>query len=145
MTTMTRWQPFGEFADLHERLDRLFERMSNGGSQPALPAVDVIRGDEEIVIRTDMPGIKVDEVKIEVEDDVLTVSGEHKEEKEEKKEDYLRRERSYGSFSRSLTLPPGVDAEAIEATSHDGVLEVKVPLPKESRKKAVEIKPKAAE
>ena len=143
MTTMTRWQPFGEFADLHERLDRLFERMTNGEGQPALPAVDVIRRDEEIVIRADMPGIKPDEVKIEVEDDVLTVSGEHQEEKEEKKDNFLRRERSYGSFSRSLSLPPGVDAEAIEANSKDGMLEVTVPLPKEKQKKAVEIKPKA--
>ena len=143
MSTMTRWQPFGEFADLHERLDRLFERMTNGQGQPALPAVDVIRRDDAIVIRADMPRIKPDEVKIEVEDDVLTVSGEHKEEKEEKKEKFIRRERSYGLFSRSLPLPSGVDVEAIEATSSDGVLEVRVPLPKESRKKAVDIKPKA--
>ena len=77
MTTMTRWQPFGEFADLHERLDRLFERTTNGEGQPALPAVDVIRRDDAIVIRADMPRIKPDEVKIELEDDVLTVSGKH--------------------------------------------------------------------
>lgn len=144
MTTMTRWQPLGEFTDLHDRLDRIFERMTNGEGRPALPAVDVVRRDDAIVIRADMPGIEPDEVKIEVEGDVLTVSGEHKEEKEEQKEDFIRRERSYGSFSRSLSLPPGVDAEAIEATSHDGVLEVRVPLPKQRQKRAVEIKPKAA-
>jgi HSP20 family protein len=77
------------------------------------------------------------------EDDVLTVSGEHKEEKEEKEKDYVRRERRFGSFSRSMSLPPGVKAGDIEATTEDGVLEVTVPLPKSEEKETVEIKPKA--
>jgi HSP20 family protein len=74
---------------------------------------------------------------------VITVSGEHKEEKEEKKEHYMRRERRYGSFSRSMALPKGVSVDDIEASSKDGVLEVSIPVPKAEKKQRVEIRPKS--
>ncbi len=77
-------------------------------------------------------------------DNVLTVSGAHREETEEKKEHYVRRERRYGSFSRSMMLPKGVTAEDVEATTEDGVLEVVIPVPKAAEKKNVEVKPKSA-
>jgi HSP20 family protein len=89
-------------------------------------------------------GIKPEEVKIEVEDDILTISGEHKESTEKKDKNYVRRERRYGSFSRSLALPPGVDAKKIVATPHDGVVEVTIPLPTEPKKETIAIKPTAA-
>jgi HSP20 family protein len=96
-------------------------------------------------MRADMPGVKPEGISIEVEDDVLTVSGEHEEAKEEKDKHYLRRERRYGFFSRSIALPAGVDASKILAETHDGVLEVKVPLPEEmAERKKVTITPKAA-
>lgn len=82
-------------------------------------------------------------IPAEVEDDILTVSGSHEESKEEKEKDYLRRERRYGSFQRSMALPAGVDASAIKAKTHDGVVEVVVPLPKEPQKRTVTITPKA--
>lgn len=82
-------------------------------------------------------------MKIEVEDKVLTVSGEHREETEEKKEHYMRRERRYGSFSRSMVLPEGVTAEDVEATTEDGVLEVTIPVPKAAEKQQVEVKSKS--
>ena len=95
------------------------------------------------MVRADIPGIKPEEVKIEVEDDILTVSGQHEERKEEKDEnDYLRRERRYGSFVRSLALPAGVEAKKIKAKTHDGVVEVTIPLPKEE-KQTVTITPTA--
>lgn len=87
--------------------------------------------------------IKPEEVKITVEDDVLTVSGEHTEETEEEGENYMRRERRRGSFSRSMSLPSGVKAEDIEVTTEDGVLEVTIPLPEAEQRKPVEITPNA--
>jgi HSP20 family protein len=140
---LTTWRPFSELAELRQRLDQAFRDFGDGAEEGWTPSVDVIRKDDALVLRADLPGIKPEEVKVEVEDDVLTVSGEHKEETEEKKENYVRRERRYGSFSRSVSLPKGVDAKDIEATTEDGVLEVKVPLPKAEEKQAVQIKPKS--
>lgn len=138
-TTMTRWNPFGDFADLRARMDRLLEEMGNGHEGDWTPAIDVIRGDDEIVVRANVPGIKPDDITIEFEDGVLTVSGKHEEEKEEKGKDYVRRERHFGSFSRSVALPEGVSADDIDATCKDGVLEVRAPVPKRE-KRAVSIK-----
>jgi HSP20 family protein len=144
-TTLTRWRPFEDFADLHTRLDRLFEDVvGDGKRRDWTVAVDVVREKDKLVLRADMPGIKADDVKIEVSDDILTVSGEHEEKKEKKEEDFIRRERRYGSFSRSIALPTGVDADKIDAACKDGVLEVTIPLPKEKEAKAVEIKARAA-
>jgi HSP20 family protein len=94
-------------------------------------------------VHADVPGMKPEEVKIEVEDDVLTISGEHEERKEQKDKRYVRRERRYGSFSRSIALPPDVDAGKIEAKTHDGVVEVTVPLPEEAKKEPITITPTA--
>jgi HSP20 family protein len=141
--TLTRWEPFAELGELRSRLDRMFDSFDSG-QRGWTPAIDVVRSDNKLVVRADIPGIKPDEVKIEVEDDILTVSGAHEEKKEEKDKQYLRRERRYGSFSRSMALPPGVDAEKIKASTHDGVVEVTIPLPKEPETKKVEIKASAA-
>ena len=142
-TELSEWRPFSDFAELRHRLDQAFRDFGDSGQHGWTPSVDVIRNDDGLVLRANLPGIKPDEVKIEVEDDVLTVSGEHHEEKEEKEENYVRRERRFGSFSRSMALPSGVKAEDIEATSEAGVLEVTVPLPKSEASTTVEIKPKA--
>lgn len=145
--TMARWRPFAEFADLRSRLDRLFEDVglerANGGIRAWSPEVDLIKKDGQLVLRVDCPGIEPEEIKAEVEDDILTVSGEHEETQEEEKENYMRRERRFGAFSRSIPLPAGADAEKVDATCQDGVLEVTVPLPKEAEKSRVEITPKA--
>ena len=142
--TLTRWEPFAELAELRSRFDRLFDDWLDGHERAWTPAIDVVRENDHLVLRADLPGIKPEEVKIEVEDDILTVSGEHQESKEEKDKDYVRRERRYGSFSRSMALPAGVDAEKIKAETHDGVVEVTIPLPKEAKKETVAIKPIAA-
>jgi len=140
---LTRWEPNASFGELRSRFDRIFGELADGESR-WMPAIDVVRDDGNLVVRADVPGIKPEEVKIEIEDDILTVSGSHEETKEEKDKDYLRRERRYGSFSRSLALPAGVDAKKIKAKTADGVVEVKIPLPKEPEKKKIEIKPTAA-
>jgi HSP20 family protein len=137
---LTRWEPFGEVGDLRNRLDRMFDQMARP-DRGWVPAIDVVRENGNLLLRANVPGIKPDEVKIEVEDGVLTVSGEHEESGEEKDADYVRRERSYGSFSRSLALPSGVDAGAIKAATKDGIVEVTIPLPPEASKDKVTITP----
>jgi HSP20 family protein len=141
---LTRWDPFAELGELRSRFDRVFDELAGGRERAWTPAIDVVREDGKLVMRAEIPGIKPEEVKIEVEDDILTVSGEHEERKEEKDKHYLRRERRYGSFSRSMALPAGVDASKIEAKTHDGIVEVTIPLPEEAKKKTVAITPTAA-
>jgi HSP20 family protein len=143
-TTLTEWHPFADFAELRNRLDEVFREMTNGERRGWTPSIDLIREKDRYVLRADVPGIKPEEIKIEVDDDVLTISGEHTEKKEEKDKDYVRRERRYGSFSRSMTLPKGVKPDDVEAACKDGVLEVLVPAPKKEGKRAVTIKPKTA-
>lgn len=137
---LTEWRPMG---DLRHRIDQLFRDLGAGDviTRGWSPSVDIVRDDEAIVLRADVPGIEPDEVKISVGDGVLTVSGEHEEKTEEKKEHYVRRERHYGSFSRSMPLPSGVEPEDIKATTDKGVLEVTIPLPEAEKKQPVEIKP----
>jgi HSP20 family protein len=141
---LSRWEPFAELGELRSRFDRMFDELSDGRERVWTPAIDVERDNGNLVVRADVPGIKPEEVKIEVEDDILTVSGEHEEKKEEKDTYYLRRERRYGSFSRSMALPAGVEAKKIKAETHDGVVEVVIPLPKEAQKETVKITPTAA-
>ncbi|HTX30365.1 MAG TPA: Hsp20/alpha crystallin family protein [Solirubrobacteraceae bacterium] len=141
--TLSRWDPFAELSELRTRFDRMFDQF-DGEGRAWTPAIDVVRDDGNLVIRADLPGIKPEEVKIEVEDDILTVSGEHEERKEEKEKEYMRRERRYGSFSRSMALPPGVEPKKIKAQTRDGVVEVTIPLPTEAKKEAVKITPTAA-
>ena len=142
--SMTRWEPFAELAELRSRFDRLFDDWLDGHERAWTPAIDVVRENDHLVLRADLPGIKPEEVKLEVEDDILTVSGEHRESKEEKDEHYVRRERRNGSFSRSLTLPVAVDAKKIKAKTHEGVVEVTIPLPKDATKETVNITPIAS-
>jgi HSP20 family protein len=142
--TLTRWDPFSELGELRSRFDRMFDELLDGRERAWTPAIDVVREDGHLVVRADLPGFKPEEVKIEVEDDILTVSGEHRESKEEKDKHYVRRERRYGSFSRSMTLPTGVDPKKIEAKTREGVVEVTIPLPTEAKKEPVKIIPTAA-
>jgi HSP20 family protein len=141
---LTRWDPFGELSELRTRFDRMFEDLTPGRERSWTPAIDVMRHNGDLVVRADIPGIKPEEVKIEVEDDVLTVSGEHEEEKEEKGKQFVRRERRYGAFSRSMALPSGVDASKIVAKTKDGVVEVTIPLPNEAKEETITITPTAS-
>jgi HSP20 family protein len=129
-------------------MNRLFNTLfdsphpGNGGRAVArrwMPAMDVMETDEEFVLRADLPGMSEQDVKIEVEDNVLTISGERKAEHEQRKQGYYRVERSWGAFSRSLTLPEGVDADAIKAGFDSGVLEVRVPKPEQPKARKIQI------
>jgi HSP20 family protein len=103
------------------------------------PSVDVAETDEEIVVTAELPGIKQEEVDISIADNVLTLKGEKKEEKEVKEKNYHRIERSYGSFQRSISLPTGVDAGKAKATYKDGILCVTVPKVEEAKPKQIKI------
>jgi HSP20 family protein len=138
-TTMTRWSPFTELADMRDRLERMFEDLDNP-SQGWSPAIDIMREKDKYVVRADVPGVRPEDIDVEFDDGVLTVSGEHEEKTEKKEKDYIRRERRFGSFSRSIRLPQGVDADQIDASYNDGVLELTVPMPKRESK-AVKITP----
>src|SRR5687768_14442465 len=140
-TGLMHWRPFADLEDLRGRIDRMFSEMENGEGRKWGMALDVIERDDKYVLRANVPGIKPDEIKIEVEDDLLTVSAEHEESEEEKKDNYVRRERRYGSFTRSVALPKGVTADQVEAACRDGVVEVSFPKPTETQRQAVTITP----
>ena len=114
-----------------ERFSRIERRWS--------PAMDLVDEKGEYVLRADLPGLKKEDVKVDVEDGVLTVSGERKSEHEEKERGYQRFERRFGGFRRSLTLPDGVDTKSISATVSEGVLEVRIPKPEERKPQRVDI------
>jgi HSP20 family protein len=104
-----------------------------------IPAMDVVETAEHFVLRADLPGMSESDVNIELEDNVLTISGERKSEHEERNEGYYRVERASGSFSRSLTLPDGVNADGIQASFDNGVLEVSIPKPEQQKPRKVQI------
>jgi HSP20 family protein len=104
-----------------------------------IPAMDLVDGGDHFELRLDLPGLSENDVNIELEDDLLTISGERKSEHQEKKAGYYRVERSYGSFTRSLKLPEGVDPDAVKATFDRGVLEVRIPKPEERKPRKVAI------
>jgi HSP20 family protein len=143
---LVRWEPVRELTSLQSEMNRLFNTFfdtpttgGNGGARRWIPSMDLVETDEHFVLRADLPGLTEKDVNIEVEDNVLTVSGERKAEHEDKREGYVRVERSYGSFRRSLTLPEGVDPESVSASFDKGVLEVRIPKPEERKPRRVAI------
>jgi len=106
------------------------------------PAVDISENDDNFIVNMELPGVPKDNVKITIEANVLTVSGEKKEEHEEKKTNVHRIERSYGYFSRSFTLPANVKNDKIDALYHDGILSITLPKAEEAKPKAIEVKVK---
>jgi len=100
------------------------------GTRAWLPQIEVRQNNEQFTVRADLPGLTKDDVKVEVTNDFLMISGERKEEKEEKREDFYRSERSYGSFYRQIPLPEGAKTENAAATFVNGVLEITIPAPK---------------
>lgn len=130
---------------LQREIDHLFEDFTRGwpvfGSTSELtPTMDVIETDKEIEITAELPGLQEKDVQVNVADNVLTIKGEKKAEKEEKDKNYRLYERSYGSFSRTLELPASVDPDAIKASIANGVLKVTVPKPAPAQVKKVEVK-----
>ena len=145
MAAMVRWDPARELDSLQSDVSRVFDaffgtRAGNGVARRRwVPAIDLVEEDEHLVLRADLPGLSEDDVNVEVKDGVLTVSGERRAEEKTEEKGYHRIERSYGSFSRSLSIPEGIDPEQVSAEFDNGVLEVRIPKPEERKPHRVQI------
>jgi HSP20 family protein len=144
---LIRWEPAREINTIQQEVNRLFGTLldAQGGAETGpgrrwIPAMDLVEEGGHYVLRADLPGLTEDDVKIEVEDRVLTLSGERRSEHTEKRDGYRRIERASGRFSRTLTLPEGTDPGAIEASFENGVLEVGIPKPAETKPHRVEVR-----
>ena len=142
MSTMQRWNPARDFARLQDDLSRLFDLglARNTESYGWTPAVDVFEDTEGVTFKFDLPEVDAKDVDVRLEDGVLTVRGQRKLEREDKREGYHRIERSYGVFARSFTLPATLDSEKVSAEQKNGVLRIFVPKRAEAKPKSVSVK-----
>lgn len=153
MKTLEIWNPFHELDEVQNRLSTFFGGFPEFGKFPKrlfgngdkalpdwAPQVDISENDKEYLVKADLPEMKKEDVEVTVENGVLTISGERKTEKEEKKKKFHRIERSYGTFLRTFTLPEGADSAKIAAEFKDGVLKVHLPKSPVSKSKPVEVK-----
>lgn len=142
-----RWEPARELQSLQQDFNRLFgsffdtttTRSNVRSLRRWVPAMDLVEEGDHYVLRADLPGLSEQDVNVEVEDNVLTISGERKSEHEERREGYYRVERASGRFSRSLALPEGVDPESVRASFDKGVLAVSIPKPEQAKPRRVAI------
>jgi HSP20 family protein len=144
---LVRWSPWSTLPTLQDRINRLFEDAfpqvegrEDAGLFEWRPMVDTYEKDDAIVIKAELPGVNKDDIAIDINNNVLSIRGERKHEKDVNEDNYFRRERFYGKFQRAFTLPDNVDAEKIDANYKDGILEVKVPKTEQSKGKKIEIK-----
>jgi len=135
------------FMSLQREIDRLFDDFTRGfpalsgnGANALVPSMDVTETDKEIEITAELPGLEEKDVQVNVADNLLTIRGEKKAEKEQKDKNYRLVERSYGSFERTLELPDGVNADAIKANISKGVLKVSIPKPAPAQAKKIDVK-----
>lgn len=143
MAMLTRWDPFRDLARLQEEMNRLFEERTPfkaGESVGWTPLADIYEDDDALTLRFELAGVDPSKVDIRFENGVLTLKGERKMESEEKKDNYHRVELSYGTFTRSFTLPATVDAEKIKAESKNGILTVVLPKRPETKPRAIQVK-----
>jgi HSP20 family protein len=148
MSDLTRWEPAREMMTLREAMDRLFDdaftrplSIRDGWSM-ATPAIDMYQTDNDVVVRASLPGIKAEEVQINVTGDILTLKGEVKQEEERKDRAWHIREQRFGSFERSVVLPTDVKSDKAEAVFENGILTVTLPKADEVKPKTINIKAK---
>jgi HSP20 family protein len=138
---INRWDPFADIARLHDEFSRFAVRQEAAVPRgPWAVAVDIAEDESAIHLRADVPGLRSEDLQLSVENDVLTLKGERRFEKEDKKENYLRSERVYGAFTRSFSLPKHVDGEKISADLTDGVLTVRLPKRTAPEPKRIEVR-----
>jgi HSP20 family protein len=149
MSSIARWDPFRELEELQHRYGNIFGRSpikKEGEKREALtvadwaPLVDIVEDDKEYLIKAEIPGMNKEDIKVGIQDDVLTISGERRYEKEEKDKKFHRIERAHGSFARSFTIPEDSDGEKISAEFKDGILNVRLPKTARVKPKHVEVK-----
>jgi HSP20 family protein len=145
---IVRWEPFRDLLSLQERMNRMFDESYRGGRQAGedwalggswAPAVDIYEKDGNIVLQAELPGLDPKDVDVRVENNVLTLRGQRKLDESVNKDNYHRVERSYGSFTRSFTLPNVVDTDKIQANYKDGVLRLTLPTKEEAKPKQIAI------
>ena len=144
MSSITRWDTYHGLGGLQEQVNRLFEstfprRSDNSALTTWAPAVDIYETENELVVKADLPDVSEKDLDVRVENNMLTIRGERKFEKKVEEENYLRVERTYGTFSRSFSLPNTVNNEAIKADYKNGVLTVTLPKRAESKPKQVKV------
>ncbi|MFO0705490.1 MAG: Hsp20/alpha crystallin family protein [Nitrospira sp.] len=147
MTALMRWDPFRELEDMSDRLNRMFARpavRTNGKETLTVadwvPTVDISETDGEYLIKAELPEVKKEDVKVTLEDGVLTIQGQRRQEKEEKTTKYHRIERSYGTFVRSFSLPDQVNESGVNAEFKDGMLNLHIPKSEKAKPRAIEVK-----
>ena len=145
---LIRWEPVAELNTIQNEMNRLFNTFfdpstpsgrPNGTTRRWLPPMDLVETADHYVLRADLPGLSDGDVNVQLEDNVLTISGERKAEHEDQQEGYYRLERAFGAFSRSLTLPDGVDPDGVQAHFDRGVLEIRIPKPEQKKPRTVQI------
>jgi HSP20 family protein len=150
MTNLTRWEPEREMMTLRQAMDRLFDdaftrpffSIRDGGSTGSSPAIDMYQTDNEVVVKAALPGIKPDEVQINVTDNILTIRGETKYEEETKQKSWHIREHRWGTFERSVMLPTGVMSDKAKADFDNGILTITLPKSEEMKPKTITVKTK---
>jgi HSP20 family protein len=144
--TISRWDPFRDLNVLQDRMNRLFDDTGRGwrADEPAAtttwsPAVDIFETENEIVVQAELPGVDRKDISLHLENNVLTLKGERRFEKETKEENYHRIERAYGGFSRTFSIPATVDEEKIRADYRDGILKIALPKKEQVKPKQIRI------
>jgi HSP20 family protein len=146
MNKMIRWQPMSDLVSLRDAMDRLFEdsfvtpRTWLAPQGMGEPSLDVYETQNEVVVKAALPGIKPEDVDITLTGEMLTITGETKEETEQKDKNYFRRERRYGSFSRSVALPEGLEGDKAEAKFENGVLTLSIQKSEQVKPKKIQVK-----
>ena len=141
---LSRWEPFRDLVNIRTDMDRLFNAFF--GTYPDetdsfwSPMVDIEESNGNLVVKAELPGMKKDDIKVSVHDNVLSVSGERRQEKETKEKTFHRVERYYGKFMRSIALPKEVNADTIKATYKDGVLNITLQKPESMKPKDIDVK-----
>ena len=148
MSNLTRWEPAREMMTLREAMDRLFDdafthplSIRDGWSM-ASPAIDMYQTENDVVVKASLPGIKAEDVQINVSGDILTLKGEVKQENEQKERSWHIREQRFGSFERSIVLPTDVKSDKAEAVFENGILTITLPKADEVKPKTISIKAK---
>ena len=144
---LARWTPMGKFQSFQDEMNRMFNEFFRGGTgeeagcglRTWTPPVDIYETDDALVLKAELPGVSRDDVSIEIHQNTLILRGQRKHETEVKEEHYHRVERAYGTFQRSFMLPTQVDQEKVQATYHDGVLELRLPKSEAAKPKRVAI------
>lgn len=149
MANLVRWEPIRDMTSLRDAMDRLFEESFLrpswfGAADPSahLAPVDVYETDEQVVVKVTVPGVKPEDIDVTITGDLLTVKGEYRSEEQSEKRNYLRQERRYGSFSRQVSLPVGVNTDKVAAVFEQGVLTLEMPKTESVKAKTVKIEAK---